>query len=198
MPRIDVYADIPTKQLNAINLAVFKAWSEFAMGQRRIGGRRIQQPTGVYASSLRMETPGKNHVAVISDEGIAPHSKFLETGHRAFSMLDHLTPGGRYPITRTRFMQSAASPTRFAVNPSTGRRARTGSGLVRGGHFVPTMTGIVRTPIDRSSVAGRTNTSGRGPAWTVPAMPAYSPARLIAALFSRRVSDRGGIISYRS
>ena len=196
MSRIDVYSDLSAKELNAVGLAVFRVWSEFAMGQRRLGGRRIREPTGVYASSLRMEVVGKNHVAVIADTSIAPHAKILETGHRAFSMLDHLTPGKAYPITRRRFMESAAAPTNYAYNPRTGRRARTGSGLMRGGTFVPTITGIVRTPVDRSSIAGRTNTSGRGPAWTVPAMPAYSPARLIAALFSRRVADRGGIVSY--
>jgi hypothetical protein len=196
LPRIDVYSDLQPKQLNEIGLAVFKAWTEFAMGQRRLGGRQLKQPTGTYASSLRFEVLGKNHVAVISDETIAPHAKILETGHRQFDMLDYLAPGKAYPITRTTFKAVPGASIRYAINPATGRRARTGSGLLRGGRFVPSVTGIVRTPMSRERLGGRLNTSGRGPAWTVPAMAAYSPSRLIAALFSRRVSDIGGQISY--
>ena len=196
MPRIDVYSELQPKQLNAIGLAVFRAWTEFSLGQRALGGRRLRQPTGKYASSLRFEVIGKNHVAVISDDGIAPHAKIIESGHRQVDMLDYLTPGRAYPITRTMFKPVPGAATSYAVYPGTGKRARTGSGLVRAGRFVPSVTGIVRTPSSRAAVQGRTNTSGRGPAWTIPAMPAYSPARLIAALFSRRTSQIGGVISY--
>jgi hypothetical protein len=194
--RVDVYSDLQPKQLNKIGLAVFEAWTKFAIGQRTLGGRRIRNPTGTYASSLRFEVLGKNHVAVIADEGIAPHAKILETGHRQFDMLDYLAPGKSYPITKTTFKPVPGAVTRYAINPNTGRRARTGSGLVRAGRFVPSITGIVRTPMSREALQGRYNTSGRGPAWTVPAMPAYSPSRLIAALFSRRTAQIGGVISY--
>lgn len=196
MPRIDVYSELQPKQLNAIGLAVFRAWSEFALGQRALGGRRLRQPTGTYASSLRFEVLGKNHVAVISDDRIAPHAKIIESGHRQFDMLDYLAPGKAYPITRTTFKPVPGAATSYAVYPGTGKRARTGSGLMRAGRFVPSVTGIVRTPSSREALRGRYNTSGRGPAWTVPAMPAYSPTRLIAALFSRRTAQIGGQIAY--
>lgn len=196
MPRIDVYSELSGKQLNAVGLAIFKVWSEFAMGQRRLGGRRLQQPTGVYASSLRFEVLGKNHVAVISDEGIAPHARILETGHGAYNMLDYLQPGRAYPITRTTFKAVPGAATRYAIYPGTGKRARTGAGVMRAGHFVPSVTGLVRTPVDPQSVSGRMNTSQTGPAWTVPAMPAYTPTRYIMQLFARRVSTLPGHIAY--
>lgn len=195
MPRIDVYSELQPKQLNKIGLAVFKAWTEFALGQRALGGRRLRQPTGIYASALRFEVLGKNHVAVMVDEWIAPHAKIIESGHRQFDMLDYLTPGKAYPMTRNSFKPVAGASTRYAINPQTGRRARTGSGVVRAGRFVPSMTGIVRAPASRESLQGRYNTSGRGPAWTVPAMPAYAPARLIAALFARKTAQIGGQIT---
>lgn len=190
MPRIDVYSDGDPEELNAVGLAIFRVWSEFGMGQRAIGGRRFRQPTGTYASALRIEAQGKNHVAVFVDETVAPYAKALETGHKAFSMLDHLTPGMRIPIKRTGFV-AGPSPYRFSVNPRTRQASRArSSGLYRAGRFVAALYGIVRVP---QSAKG-SNTSGTGPAWTVPAMPAYSPARNIAAMFGQRVSAIGGSI----
>lgn len=196
MPRIDLYSELQPKQLNQISIAVFNVWMEFATGQRRLGGRGLKQPTGTYASSLRREVLGKNHIAIIADTGIAPHAKILESGHRSFSMLDYLQPGQAYPITRTTFAPVAGSSVSYAINPQTGRRARTGSGLVRAGRFVPSLSAIVRAPTSRTSLGARSNSSGRGPAWTVPAMPAYSPARLIAALYAQKISQIGGQVAY--
>lgn len=198
MPRIDVYSDLDTAELNTVGLAMFAIWSEFAMGQRKLGGRMLREPTGTYQSSLRYEVYGKRHVAVISDTSIAPHAKFIESGHRAFDMLAYLRPSGRYPIRRSGFTADAGGR-QFNVNLSTGRRARgRGSGLVRSGRFVPSVTGIVRAPRNRAELGGRLNTSKRGPAWTVPAMPAYSPTRLIMGLFAQRVARMGGTIGYTS
>ena len=197
MPRIDIYADLKPAELNAVGLAMFKIWTEFALGQRRLGGRKLKQPTGTYASALRFEASGKNHVAVIVDEGKAPHAKVIEHGHRQVDLLDHVAPGRAIPMYRTQFSEVPGGSVRFNINPQTGKRGRAVSaGVMRSGGFVPTLTGIVRAPKSRSELAGRRNTSGRGPAWTIPAMPAYSPARLIAQLFAKKVSEAGGQIGY--
>lgn len=194
MPRIDVFSDDNPQELNAITLAIFKVWSEWSLGQRALGGRRLRQPTGTYASALRVEMQGKNHATVFVDTNVAPHAEALETGHRAYSMLDYLTPGMRIPINRTGFVPGNTG-LRYAVNPVTGRASRArSSGLYRAGRFVSALYGIVRVP---KTASGR-NTSNTGPAWTVPAMPAYSPARNIAAMFGQRVRDIGGTITYRS
>lgn len=197
MPRIDVYSDLKPAELNAIGLAIFKVWSEFALGQRRLGGRSLKQPTGAYQSSLKFEVIGKGHVAVISDTGIAPHAKYIESGHRAVDMLMHLRAGRPYPMQRTGFFEVSGGPQRFSINPQTGKRSRArSSGLLRAGHFVSSVNGIVRTPKDRSTLGSRMNTSRTGPAWTIPAMPAYSPTKLLMALFANRVASRGGTIGY--
>lgn len=199
MPQIDVYSNMGGKELNAIGLAIFRMWSEFAIGQRRLGGRRLEHPTGTYQSSLRVEMRGMNHVAVIADTAIAPHAKFIESGHGQFDLLPYLTPGRSYPIQRTTFFGDTGAVTRFNVNPNTGRRGRgRATGLVRAGRFVPSISGIVRTPRSRDALGGRQNTSRRGPAWTVPTMPAYSPARIIAGLFAQKAAAGGGTISYTS
>jgi hypothetical protein len=192
MPRIDVFSDGDPAELNAVTLAIFEVWTSWALGQRTLGGRRLRQPTGTYASALRVEAEGKNHVAIFVDESVAPHAEYLETGHKAYSMLDYLTPGMRIPIKRTGFV--AGPGLRYAINPRTGQASRArSSGLYRAGRFVSALHGIVRVPRQASGQ----NTSGTGPAWTVPAMPAYSPARNIAALFGRRIADMGGAIFSR-
>ncbi len=193
MPRIDVFSDGDPAELNAVSMAIFKVWTQWAMGQRALGGRRLRQPTGTYASALRVQAEGKNHVAIFVDASVAPHAEVLERGHAAYSMLDYLTPGMRVPIQRTGFVPGN-SGLRYSVNPVTGRGSRArSSGLFRAGRFVSGLHAIVRVPRHPTGE----NTSGTGPAWTVPAMPAYSPARNLAALFGQRVSDMGGAIYSR-
>lgn len=190
MPRIDVFCDGDPKELNAVGLAIFKVWSEWAVGQRTLGGRRLRQPTGTYANALRIEMQSKSHVAVFVDTNAAPEAEVLETGHRSYSMLNYLSPGMRVPIHRAGFV--AGTGRGYYINPSTGRASRNrSSGLYRVGRFVSALHGVVRVP--RQSVGS--NTSGTGPAWTVPAMPAYAPARHLAALFGTRVSSMGGSIT---
>lgn len=193
MPRIDIFSDDDPAELNAVTMAIFKVWTEWSLGQRALGGRRLRQPTGTYASALRVEMDGKNHAAVFVDTSVAPYAEALETGHRAFSMLDYMAPGQRIPIHRTGFIQGAIG-LRYSINPTTGKASRArSSGLYRAGRFVSGLYGIVRVP---SSATG-SNTSHTGPAWTVPAMAAYAPARIIASLFGRRVQDMGGSITSR-
>ncbi len=193
MSRIDIFSDGDPAELNAVSLAIFRVWSEWSLGQRALGGRRLRQPTGTYASALRIEMDGKNHAAVFVDTSVASHAEALETGHPAYSMLDYMTPGQRIPIHRTGFVPGAAG-LRYSVNPVTGKASRArSSGLYRAGRWVAGLYGIVRVP---RAASGR-NTSNTGPAWTIPAMPSYAPARHIAAMFGQRVRDMGGDITFR-
>src|ERR1700751_4026619 len=131
MPRIDVFAgNMKPRELNAIGLAIFNAWQAFATGQRALGGRTLKAPTGTYARSLRIEPGGKQRIAVLSDTGIAPHASILETGHGVIDMLEYLSPGGRYPMYRNRFV-AGSGEMRYAILPGGQRMTRRGSGLLR-------------------------------------------------------------------
>jgi hypothetical protein len=189
MPSVDVYSDGDPKELNAISLAIYRVWVEFALGQRTLGGRRLLKPTGSYASSIKIEMQGKNHVSIMA---VGETAETLEKGHRSYSMLQYLSPGSRIPIHRSGFVQGPGP--RYSINPRTGLPSRARSSGVRvTGRFVSSLSGIVRVP---KEVSG-SNTSGTGPAWTVPAMPAYAPTRHLADLFRQRALGlSGGAISF--
>jgi len=147
-------------------------------------------PTGRYAASISMRRygsrrgsrgPGQvpirtiNHVAIIADESLAPEAAILETGHGPIDMLQHLSPGRSYPIFGDAQTPSAVSGASFPTSSYGRSRVRKMWAVSR------QLTGFRRTP---SASGGRkaSNTSGTGKAWTIPAMPAYHPAQILADL----------------
>lgn len=164
----DVYTDLPPDELNAVGRHVFKLWLDFALGRSELGGRRLLHPTGRYASSIEFRQTGRSRVAIVADENVAPEAGILETGHGAVDLLQKLTPGRVYPMHRG---TGGAAPV-----IATGRGARRVWAAVRAAGF----SGYATVP--RARRAGARNTSGRGPAWTIPPMPAYAPARILAQL----------------
>jgi hypothetical protein len=172
MPNIvyDVVTDLPPDRLNAVGLEVFRMWSEFALGLTDIGGLMIKHPTGRYASSLRMRTT-PTVVTVMADESKAAEARWLEEGHGRIDMLQHLTAGRSYPMHRG----------------GVGRKLQTRR-KVKGGYIWAVsagrnLSGYVKVPHERPN---RMNTSGTGPAWTIPSMPAYAPAHIMAQLIAAK------------
>jgi hypothetical protein len=164
---IEVVTDLDPERLNAVGLEIFRKWIEFAMGGGMLGGRRIMHPTGRYASSIRYKRYGQAHVAIIADESVAPEALILEIGHGPIDLLTKLAAGRTYPIHRG--AQGA-----YLGGGARGKRMWAQARAAGFSGFATTPTSIA----DR----GPANTSGTGPAWTIPAMPAYSPAHILAEL----------------
>ena len=94
----DVWTNASPEDLTEIQLEIFRQWSVFASGGMALNGKIIKNPGGNYARSIRMESEGLNHVAVIADESIAPEAHFLEVGHDSVDMKKYLEPGKSYPL----------------------------------------------------------------------------------------------------
>lgn len=162
----DVFTDMDPDQLNAVGQEVFLKWIDFALGKEPLGGRRLMHPTGRYASAIEFRASNRARVAIVADENIAPEAGILETGHGAVDLLQKLTPGRTYPMHRG---TGGAAP-----QIATGRGARRIWASVRAAGFA----GFATVP--RTRTPGSSNTSRTGPAWVIPAMPAYSPALILA------------------
>lgn len=162
----DVFTNLDPKDLNAVGLEVFRKWTIFALGAMRLGGKMLMHPTGKYASSISFRRYGSSRVAIIANEKAAPEAGILETGHGPIDMFQHYTPGKVYPMGRS-----------AGANMHIGSRQgpQIWAGLRHAAY-----AGAARIPLQRKP--GEMNTSGTGPAWTIPAMPAYSPARILAEL----------------
>lgn len=161
----DVMTNLDPNQLNQVGLEIFAKWTEFALGGLQLGGKRVLYPTGKYAASLHYRRYGMTRVAIIADEKYAPEARMLETGHRPVDLLQHLTPGRAYPMHRG-----------WAMGVIMGKPGRRLWAKRRASGF----TGFARVPHQRAP--GKFNTSHTGPEWTIPAMPAYSPARILRDL----------------
>lgn len=199
MPTVHIVStDQDPEFINQVALEVYRRWVEFALGQVELGGRRIKNPTGKYASSISIRRygtrtgvrrPGEipkrtvTHIAIIANEKVAPEAAILETGHRAIDMLEHLKPNTAYPIHREggppplMIGQSAYARSQVRSMWSTRRQA--------------SLQGLVKTP-RVGEARGARNTSGTGPAWTIPAMPAYAPAQILSEL----IRESYGLESY--
>lgn len=165
----DVFTDLDPEHLNKVGHEIFLKWLDFATGMTELGGKRIANPTGKYASSIRYRRYGAARVAIVADENVAPEARILETGHKPIDMLEHLAMGTAYPIHRGTGGAGAYV--------GGGERAKKMWAAARRAGF----SGFASTPNSRAG-RGPANSSGTGPAWTIPAMPAYSPAFILAEL----------------
>lgn len=170
MPRnrdvIDVMTDLDPDQLSVVGREVMSRWVAFALGHEGLGGAWIHHPTGRYASSIQYKKTGVATVLIVANTKIAPEAEWIEYGHAKINMLQHLAWGRTYPMHRG---------TQFSYVGG-GKRGRRMWAQARESGF----NGYATTPAD--GVPRGANSSGTGPAWTIPAMPIYAPAEVLADL----------------
>lgn len=174
----EVHTNLNPEHLNEVGREVFTLWSEFALGLTALGGKMIHHPTGRYASSLRYRRTGRSVVTIMADEKIAPEANWIEEGHKPIDQLKSLDPGRTYPMHRG---------TQFHYVGGGAKGARMWAQSKESG-----FTGLASTPAD-GVPRGAHNSSGTGPAWTIPAMPAYAPAKILAELIEARYGARAVI-----
>lgn len=160
MIEYDVYTDLDPDELTEVGLAVMQAWIKFASGMASIHGHRVENPTGRYADSIRLEQRSPNWIAIVADEKIAPEALYLETGHKAYDMKAAF-PGRVFPMHRgsggiLNSTFGGKSPSMWAASRSMG------------------MNGFARVPTHI--------TPENAGSWIIPAMPAWSPASYLAQM----------------
>lgn len=151
----DVFTNMDEDTLSEVAYAVMEKWIAFALGKTEINGRRIKDPTGKYASSIRLEGRGVNQIAVIAD---APEAEYLEEGHVSVDLKTRLDPGRAYPMHR------GTGNMPFVFNQSFNAKKRNIWAIPRSGGF----NGFAFTPTDATK---------NPDSWVIPAMPAWNIAQ---------------------
>lgn len=165
----DVMTDLPPDQLYETGIKVFRLWMEWALGKPLFPIKQLEHPTGRYASALSFRREGVRRIAIIADESFAPEVGILETGHGPVDLKKKLVPGRTYPMHRG---------TSGAISVGRGPRSRSIWASARRAGF----NGYATVP---SKITAENSGS-----WIIPAMPAYSPARILAELIANRYGKR--------
>ncbi len=159
-----VETNLSPEQVSAVGTEVFKQWLEFAMGARSLGGQMLKHPTGRYAASISYAQTGAARVSIFANPAVAPEASILETGHTRFDL-------------KTKFEKYRAYP------------------MHRGSGGAPTLQTRMWATARQKSSTGFASIGDASPAdsWILPAMLAYSPARILADL-AAKIGREGGKI----
>ena len=156
-----VKTDLPPDQLTLLAVSVFVQWVEFALGQRSLGNKQLVYPTGRYAASIEFRQESETSIAIVAS---APEADIIEQGHGSVDLKTKLQPGRAYPMHRP-------------VGAVPGVRLR------RIGSGPPSLKPRLWAELQRQSSSGFASIGPNSAAdsWIIPAMPAYSPAMILAA-----------------
>jgi hypothetical protein len=159
-----VNTNLSPEQLSAVAIEIFSQWVSFAMGLGSIGGKMLAHPTGRYAASIEYQVLGATQISILANTGVAPEGGILESGHARFDLKTKFQKGRVYPMHRGG--QAGPATMRGSMWASARRKNSTG------------FASIGQNSAEDS--------------WILPAMPAYSPARLLADL-AAKIGRAGGL-----
>ena len=156
-----VKTNLPPEQLSQMAVEVFTRWVEFALGQRALGNHRLVYPTGRYAASIEYRQEGETSIAIVAS---APEAEIIEQGHAAVDLKTKLQQGKVYRMHRP----VGATP---------------GTALRRIGAGPPSTKPRMWAELHQKTASGFASIGPNSLAdsWIIPAMPAYSPAMILAA-----------------
>jgi hypothetical protein len=156
-----VKTNLPPDQLTQVAVEIFARWVEFALGAIALGNKRLVYPTGRYAASIEYRQESESAIAIVAS---APEAEILEQGHGAVDLKTKLQHGRAYPMHRP-----------VGVVPGV-RLRRIGSGP-------PSMRPRMWAELHQRTESGFASIGANSPpdSWIIPAMPAYSPALILAA-----------------
>ena len=61
----EVKTDLDPEDVHDALLSTFQKWIEFAMGMRKLGGRKLKTPSGKMATALRADTDKDGNVVAL-------------------------------------------------------------------------------------------------------------------------------------
>jgi len=164
-----VKTNLPPEMVTQVGLEIFAHWVSFALGQATLGGKRLVYPTGRYAASIQFKQEGESVVSINAD-GI--EAEVIEHGHQAVDLKMKLQHGRAYPMHRRVGGTAGTTLRRIGSTPASRKpemwaelKGSTGSGFASIGP---------NSPAD---------------SWIIPAMPAYSPAMILAAQAQKAARD---------
>lgn len=199
----EVYTDLDPEALTDVAAMVYRAWLAFALGQGEIGGQVLKHPSGRYAASMSWKKTGEAAVAIIADETIAPEAGWIEEGKTSADMKAAMLGKGNTRTSKAGYRYRVIPMRRDATTPSAdilGDIVTTKAGEtlpVRAARMWarprwrsnPSSRRTVPPGIVPSPFVTMTDKPGSSP-WVVPAMPAYSPAAILADIIRRETAAR--------
>jgi len=166
-----VRTNLPPEAVNQIGVEIYLKWLDFALGHTALNGKKLIYPTGRYAASITFKQENAWTVAIVADEAIAPHASIIEQGHGPIDLKTRLMRGRAYPMHRAVGRTPGTSLRRIGSGPPSTR---------------PRMWAEVRAREFSGLASIGPNSSPDS--WIIPAMPAYSPALVLAAMAKQMAS----------
>lgn len=190
MRTYEVFTDLDPDALTEIAVEVYRRWLEFALGKDEIGGRLLSFPSGRYAASMSWRRTGVASVALIADEKIAPEAKWIEEGRAGADMKAAMLGKGKTRVSSDGYLYRVIPMRRDSRTPGfdLGEIATSSAGE-RLPIRVSRLWARPRLRNDPDRFVTMTNEPGSSE-WMIPAMPAYSPAAILAALVRREYGGR--------
>ena len=182
-----ITTDLPPEAVNQVGRYIAAKWVAFALGSESLNNRRIIYPSGRYAAAIKYKNTGFSEFTIAVPENMKtlPEALMLESGHGEIDLKKKLQQGKAYKMHRES----------VDTNRGPGRRT-TPEGLLR----TSFNTTLNATQMRRTRSTGKrammyiemrkadaTGYASFGPnskpeSWIIPAMPAYSPSKVLADL----------------
>jgi hypothetical protein len=187
-----VHTDLNPEQLTEVAIETYRRWLNFALGKDSLMGSVLRHPSGRYAASLSWKKTGTAAVAIIADEKIAPEALWIEEGASAHSMKEAMLGKGNtktsaagyqyrvIPIRKDGYFPQGTDANPEVVNTPTGGGISAATGKI---------WSRKAPAIDASHFAIMSDKPGASD-WIVPAMPAYSPAAILASLLKQEFGKK--------
>lgn len=156
-----VKTNLPPEQLTLLAVDIFIKWVEFALGQTSLGGKRLVYPSGRYAASIQFRQEGEANIAIVASGLVA---QILESGHGPIDLKTKLQQGRAYPMRRPVGQVPGITLRRIGAGPPS---------------LKPHLWAQLR--VKEASGFASIGPNSAPDSWVIPAMPAYSPAMILAA-----------------
>jgi hypothetical protein len=179
-----VKTNLNPEQLTEVAMETYRLWLQFALGQAQIGGFTLAHPSGRYAASMSWRRTGVASIAIIADEQVAPEADWIEEGHAAFDIRAKMLKGQpfrRIPIRRDGQLPENSTPQ--IIENRMGGRISKPQGKI---------WAQPRAAVDavRWVTMSSNPKNGQGkPAWIVPAMTPYAPAKILSDLLAKQYGN---------
>lgn len=178
--------------LGIIAAEIYKQWMEFALGHEALGGKKLVNPSGKYASAISWKRTGTYSVAITADSTISKQVDTVEEGASAFSIKDAMLSkkskvdkdGNRYRVI--------PMPPRIDKDPGANdilKNSELSSFITKfsqsGQRVRKNAARVWAKPVKRTQFVTMTDKPGSA-AWAMPERPAYAPAKILHELYSQK------------
>ncbi len=216
MPDYVIHTNLDEKALTQAAITIYEHWLAFATGEGEVGGRKLANPSGKYASSITVSPMHRNggviEYEIYADYGAAPQGQSIEQGRPAYDMREKLLSSPKTKISKSgnryRRVVITNSNTPAAGRFLSGVPASI-SGVMNAGiriwakplEITPESMKTIRTVSDNHSGLKKIHPFSPsadyskgvfgGERWRIPAFVPYRPAQILSELYRAQYGGEG-------